>query len=44
MPASDAGEFVPELSVEDFQRWLRRNRISDETMQTVEKNVQINQN
>lgn len=42
MPASEAGEFVPELSVEDFQRWLRRNRISDETMQTVERMIQIN--
>lgn len=41
MPASDMGEFVPELSVEDFQKWLRRNRISDETMQTIEKTIQI---
>ena len=41
MPASDMGEFVPELSVEDFQRWLRKNRINDETMQTMEKSIQI---
>ena len=42
MPASEAGEFVPELSVEDFQKWLRKNRINDETMQTIEKTIQIN--
>lgn len=42
MPASKAGEFVPELSVEDFQKWLRKNRINDETMQTIEKTIQIN--
>ena len=41
MPASDMGEFVPELSVEDFQKWLRKNRINDETMQTIEKSIQI---
>ena len=42
MPLSDMGEFVPELSVESFQRWLRRNRINDKTMQTIEKTIQIN--
>ena len=42
MPSSKAGDFVPELSVEDFQRWLRKNRINDETMQTIEKSIQIN--
>ena len=42
MPSSEAGEFVPELSVEDFQKWLRKNRINDETMQTIEKTIQIN--
>ena len=41
MPSSEAGEFVPELSVEDFQKWLRKNRINDETMQTIEKTIQI---
>ena len=41
MPSSKAGEFVPELSVEDFQKWLRKNRINDETMQTIEKSIQI---
>lgn len=42
MPSSEAGEFVPELLVEDFQKWLRKNRINDETMQTIEKSIQIN--
>ena len=41
MPATDMGKFVPELSVEDFQKWLRKNRINDETMQTMEKSIQI---
>ena len=42
MPLSDMGEFVPELSIEHFQRWLRKNRINDKTMQTIEKTIQIN--
>ena len=42
MPATDMGKFVPELSIEGFQKWLRKNRINDETMQTIEKTIQIN--
>lgn len=42
MPLSDMGKFVPELSIEHFQRWLRKNRINDKTMQTIEKTIQIN--
>ncbi len=42
MPISEMGAFVPELSVEDFQKWLRKNRIKDETMQTMERTIQIN--
>ncbi len=42
MPATDMGKFVPELSIEGFQKWLRKNRINDETMQTIEKSIQIN--
>lgn len=42
MPASDMGDFVPELSVEDFHEWLCKNRIHDETMQTIEETIQIN--
>ena len=42
MPASDMGDYVPELSVEDFHEWLCKNRIHDETMQTIEETIQIN--
>ncbi len=42
MPISEMGAFVPELSVADFQKWLRKNRIKDETMQTMERTIQIN--
>ena len=41
MPASDMGDYVPELSVEDFHEWLCKNRIHDETMQTIEETIQI---
>lgn len=41
MPISDMGEFVPELSIEDFQKWLRRNRVKDNQMQVIEKSVEI---
>ncbi len=42
MPASEEGEWVPLLSAANFQKWLRKHRINDETMQTVEKTIQIN--
>ena len=42
MPNTENGEYLPELSIEDFQKWLRKNRINDETMQTIEKSIQIN--
>ncbi len=42
MPLSDMGEFVPEIPIENFQKWLHRNRMSDKTMQTIEKTIQIN--
>ena len=41
MPNTESGEYLPELSVEKFQKWLRKNRINDETMQTMEKSIQI---
>lgn len=41
MPNTESGEYLPELSVEKFQKWLRKNRINDETMQTIEKTIQI---
>lgn len=41
MPITEQGEFLPELSVTDFQKWLRKNRVKDEKMQVVEKVVEI---
>ena len=41
MPITEQGEFLPELSVADFQKWLRKNRVKDEAMQVVEKVVEI---
>lgn len=41
MPASNIGEFVPELSIDNFQKWLRKNRINDNTMQIIEKTIEI---
>jgi hypothetical protein len=41
MPITEQGEFLPELSVTDFQKWLRKNRVKDEAMQVVEKVVEI---
>lgn len=41
MPLTDNGEYLPELSVADFERWLQRNRIKDENMCVTEKIVEI---
>lgn len=41
LPLSEQGEFVPEISAEKFNNWLRKNRINDETMQVIEKTVEI---
>ena len=41
LPISENGEFVPEISADKFNKWLRKNRINDETMQVVEKTVEI---
>ena len=41
MPITEQGEFLPELSVADFQKWLRKNRVKDEKMQVTEKVVEI---
>lgn len=41
MPLTDSGEYLPELAAEDFERWLRRNRIKDENMCVKEKIVEI---
>ena len=41
MPNTENGEYLPELSIEDFQKWLRRNKVKDSQMQTIEKAVEI---
>lgn len=41
MPLSEEGQYIPEISADKFQKWLRKNRINDETMQVVEKTVEI---
>lgn len=41
MPLSDDGTYVPETPTEKFQKWLHKNCIHDETMQVIEKTVEI---
>ena len=41
MPNTENGEYLPELSIPDFQKWLRKNRMKDEKMLTIEKIVEI---
>ncbi len=41
MPLTDMGDYVMELSLDDFIKWLRKNRIKDVDMQTIEKTVEI---
>jgi hypothetical protein len=44
IPLSEEGEYVPEIPAEKFSKWLRKNRINDETMQVIEKTVEIRKN
>ena len=41
LPISENGTYVPETPTDKFNKWLRKNRINDETMQVVEKTVEI---
>lgn len=41
IPLSEMGTFVPEIPADKFKEWLRKNRINDETMQVVEKTIEI---
>jgi len=41
IPLFENGIFVPELPADKFLKWLRKNRMSDETMQVVDKTVEI---
>lgn len=41
MPLTDMGDYLPELSTMDFERWLQKNRIKDTEMTVLEKVVEI---
>lgn len=41
LPISEDGKYVPETPADKFIKWLRKNRINDETMQVIEKTVEI---
>ena len=41
LPLSEDGKYVPETPTDKFYKWLRKNSINDETMQVVEKTVEI---
>lgn len=41
LPISEDGEYVPEIPADKFMKWLRKNRINDETMLVIEKTVEI---
>ena len=43
MPNTENGEFLPELSISAFQKWLRNNRVKDGKMQVIEKHIEIRQ-
>lgn len=41
MPLTEQGEYLPELSTADFDKWLQRNRIKDENMYVIQKMIEI---
>lgn len=41
MPLTDRGEFLPELSVERFDKWLNKNRMRDDNMSVTTKKLEI---
>lgn len=41
MPLTTAGEYVHELSIDEFQKWIQKNRIKDENMQRIEKVIEV---
>ena len=41
MPLTEQGEYLPELSATDFEKWLQRNRIKDENMYVIQKMIEI---
>lgn len=41
MPLTDMGDYLPELSTMDFEKWLQKNRVKDTEMTVLEKVVEI---
>ena len=41
MPLTNAGKYLPELSLKDFNKWLHRNKVKDSHLQVVERVVEI---
>lgn len=41
LPITDGGEYVPELPVLKFEKWLQKNRSKDENMITIQKYLEI---
>ncbi len=41
LPISEDGKYVPETPTDKFDKWLRKNRLNDETWQVIEKTVEI---
>lgn len=41
MPLTNMGDYLPELSTMDFEKWLKKNRVKDTEMTVVEKVVEI---
>ncbi len=41
MPLANSGEYVPELSITDFNKWLHKNRMKDVHLFSVERVVEI---
>lgn len=44
MPLTDRGEFLPELDLERFDKWLNKNRVRDEYMSVITKILEIKAN
>lgn len=41
MPLTDRGEFLPQLHIDDFDKWLNKNRMRDERMSVITKVLEI---
>lgn len=44
MPLTDRGEFLPELNLDDFDKWINKNRVRDEHMTAITKILEIKRN